>query len=144
MNNDKGFSLIELMIVIAIIGIIGAIALPSYDSYMLKSRRADAKVGLSKVADKQERYYLQNNIYAANTALLGLSNPWITDEGFYQIAVDAGADASGFTLTATAVASGPQADDTTTGAGDCTKMKLSSTGVKEGPVGKTPISDDCW
>ena len=68
----------------------------------------------------------------------------VGDEGFYQIAVDAGADASGFTLTATAVASGPQADDTTTGAGDCTKMKLSSTGVKEGPVGKTPISDDCW
>ena len=144
MSNDKGFSLIELMIVVAIIGVIGAIALPSYDSYMLKSRRADAKVGLSKVADKQERYYLQNNIYAANTSLLGLSNPWVTDEGYYEITVDAGADASGFTLSATAVADGPQTNDDSTGHGDCTVMKLSSTGVKEGPVGETPLSDACW
>ena len=44
--NNKGFTLIELMVVVAIIGIMGAIAYPSYDSYMKKSRRSDAKVAL--------------------------------------------------------------------------------------------------
>jgi type IV pilus assembly protein PilE len=143
MKNSSGFSLIELMIVVAIIGIIGAIAMPSYDSYMKKGRRADAKVGLSKLADKQERYYLQNNTYAANTATLGLAATLASDDGHYTLAVDS-ASTSGFVLSATAVATGAQAGDDTTGAGDCTVMKLYSTGVKEGPVGSSPVSDACW
>lgn len=124
----------ELMVVVAIIGIISAIAFPSYNSYMKKSRRADAKVALSKIADKQERYYLQQNTYAANTAILGLANPVVSDEGYYEVTVDAGAGPAGFTLTATAI--GIQTSDTTTSAGDCTTMTLSSTGAK------TP--EACW
>jgi type IV pilus assembly protein PilE len=137
MKKNSGFSLIELMIVVAIIAIVGAIAMPSYDSYMKKGRRADAKVGLLKVADKQERYYLQNNTYAANTALLGLTDPWISDEGYYSIAVDTGADASGFTLTATA--QGAQSDDT-----DCETMSLSSTGAETATAGSGGNADRCW
>lgn len=143
MKNDNGFSLIELMIVVAIIGVIGAIAMPSYDSYMKKGRRADAKVGLSKVADKQERYYLQNNIYAANTTLLGLadngSGGWNTDEGYYGIKVDDRPDyTTGFDLTATAITGEAQANDT-----GCTTMTLSSTGAKE-PNGNPATEQDCW
>ena len=59
MKKQNGFTLIELMIVVAIIGVLSAIAYPSYQSYMKKSARADAKVGLTKLADKQERFYLQ-------------------------------------------------------------------------------------
>ena len=55
---QSGFTLIELMIVIAIIGIISAVAFPSYSSYITKSRRADAKISLTKMADAQERWYL--------------------------------------------------------------------------------------
>jgi type IV pilus assembly protein PilE len=134
MRKHQGFTLIELMVVVAIIGIISAIAFPSYNSYMKKSRRADAKVGLSKLADKQERYYLQQNTYATSTATLGLANPVVSDEGYYNITVSAGAGTAGFTLSAAAV--GVQTADTTTGAGDCTTMTLSSTGAR------TP--EKCW
>ena len=137
MNKVKGFSLVELMVVIAIIGIISAIALPSFDRYMKKGRRADAKVGLSKVADKQERYYLQNNIYGSDTSKLGLTNPWISDEGFYSIVVDSGADASGFTLTATA--QDAQLKDL-----DCQTMSLSSTGAKTATAGTGGDATTCW
>lgn len=134
MKKSNGFTLMELMVVVAIIGVISAIAFPSYSSYMKKSRRADAKVGLSKIADKQERYYLQQNIYATTTAVLGLANPVISDEGYYKITVESGAGVAGFTLKAVAV--GVQTSDTTTSAGDCRTMYLSSTGAK------TPTA--CW
>jgi len=132
MNKNKGFTLIEMMIVVAIIGIIGAIAYPSYDSYMKKSRRSDAKIALAEMADKQERFYLQNNMYTLNPDNVGGTG---TDENFYVLSIDS-ADVNGFTVRATAVAGGPQATDTTTNHGDCTAMTLASTGAK------TPA--DCW
>ena len=66
--NNKGFSLVELMIVLAIIGVLSAISYPSYDSYMKKSRRSDEKIALQAMADKQERFYLQNNTYTTIAA----------------------------------------------------------------------------
>ncbi len=132
MKKNAGFTLIELMIVVAIIGIISAIAYPSYDSYMKKSRRADAKTAMTQMADRQERFYLQNNSYTTNTVNVGGTG---TDDNFYVLSIDS-ADVNGFALTATAAAGSPQATDNTTNNGDCTVMQLSSTGVK------TP--DACW
>jgi type IV pilus assembly protein PilE len=132
MKKNTGFTLIELMIVVAIIGVIGTIAYPSYDSYMKKSRRADAKTGLTRMADRQERFYLQNDTYTTNTVNVGGTG---TDDNFYVLSIDS-ADVNGFALTATAVAGGPQATDNTTNNGDCTVMQLASTGAK------TP--DACW
>ncbi len=130
--NNKGFSLIELMIVLAIIGVLGAIAYPSYDSYMKKSRRSDAKVALQGMADRQERFYLQNNTYTTNTVNVGGTG---TDKNYYALSI-ASADVNGFALTATAVAGGPQANDTTTNQGDCTVLQLTAAGAK------TP--NPCW
>jgi type IV pilus assembly protein PilE len=130
--NNKGFSLVELMIVLAIIGVLSAIAYPSYDSYMKKSRRSDAKVALQAMADKQERFYLQNNTYTANTANVGGTG---TEKNYYVLSIDS-ADVNAFALTATAVAGSPQAADTTTNNGDCTVIKLTSAGAK------TPNA--CW
>ena len=132
--NIRGFTLIELMIVIAIIGIISAIAFPSYDSYMKKSRRADAKVALTTMADHQERYYLQNNTYTTAISAVGGAT---TKEGYYTLSIDS-ADVNGFQLTATAI--GEQLNDT-----DCPLMYLSSTGAKES--GAAPGGGDvnnCW
>ena len=130
--NNKGFSLIELMIVLAIIGVLGAIAYPSYDSYMKKSRRSDAKIGLQRMADRQERFYLQNNTYTTDTASVGGT---ATKENYYVLSIDS-ADINGFELTATAVPGGPQAGDTTTEHGDCTVLQLTAAGAK------TPAA--CW
>jgi len=137
MNNVKGFTLVELMIVVAIIGVVGAIAVPSYDSFMKKSKRADAKVGLAKLADRQERHYLQNNTYTTSLTALGITSGGLTEKGYYLLSVVA-SNATGFVLKADAnggAATG-QAGDTTTSAGDCTVMGLSSLNVK------TPAA--CW
>lgn len=138
MKKHNGFTLMELMIVVAIIGIMSAIAYPSYTSYVRKSARADAKVGLVKLADKQERFYLQNNTYTDSFAAAGLNTSSVSEEGYYDFSIASADLVSGFVLTATAVAGKPQAKDT-----GCTVMTLSSTGVKE-PNGNPATEEDCW
>ena len=140
MKNNSGFSLVELMIVVAIIGVIGAIAMPSYESYMKKSRRADAKVSLSKAADFMERSYLKFHTYPAYNQA--------SEKGYYTI-VASNVDAAGYDLTATAIGTEDQITDTTTGAGDCTVMVLDSTGLRTAtnaadPLGNIDAIPDCW
>ena len=89
MRRNKGFTLMELIVVVAIIAVIGAIAYPNYNSYMKKSRRADAKVGLAMVVDRQERYYIANGTYTTDASDLGLggSATWDTAEGYYKVTI---------------------------------------------------------
>ena len=138
MNKDNGFSLIELMITVAIVGVMGAIAYPSYTSYMKKSARADAKVGLVKLANKQERFYLQNNTYTTAFDATGLNTSAVSEEGYYNFTISSVDLVNGFILTATAVSTKNQANDT-----GCTVMTLSSTGVKT-PNGPEPGTKECW
>lgn len=62
-GNERGFTLIELMIAVAVIGILAAIAYPSYQDSIRKSRRADAKATLLQAAQWMERFYTENNRY---------------------------------------------------------------------------------
>lgn len=136
-KKGEGFTLIELMVVVALIAVLGAIAYPNYNSYMKKSRRADAKVVLAKVADRQERYYIQNNSYTDDGTDLGFdsASAFDSDESYYTVTISAlGSLRSGW--TATASGQGPQAGDDDTSAGDCTSMTMDSTGLK------TP--EACW
>ncbi len=64
---ESGFTLIELMITVAIIGILAAVAYPSYTSHIAKGRRAECRSGLLQSMQQQERYYTQFNAYAAFT-----------------------------------------------------------------------------
>ena len=68
-SKSSGVTLIELMIVVAIVAVLAAVAIPSYRSYLLRSHRAEAKAALLNLAAAQEKFYLQNNTYAANAAL---------------------------------------------------------------------------
>lgn len=61
----KGFSLIELMVVVAIVGVLSAIAFPSYSSYITRSKRTECRAALMQVMQQQERYYTQENKYLA-------------------------------------------------------------------------------
>ena len=141
MNNVKGFTLIELMIVVAIIGIVGAIAMPSYNKYMLKSRRADdGLVHLSKIVDREERFYLQNNIYTSSFGAAGLNmtNGNTSDDGYYTFTITLTGTPVGqaYSVTATPVVGLAQAKDL-----DCTSMTLTSVGQKSA-TGADPAK--CW
>lgn len=74
-KSAKGFTLIELMIVVAIVGILGAIALPSYQNSVRKGKRAQARAALTDLMLQQERYMTQMNTYLAFTNTAGTTSP---------------------------------------------------------------------
>jgi len=84
----KGFTLIELMIVIAIIGVIVSFALPSYTEMMRKAKRSDAKIELLRIAQLQENFFAQNLSYAKSLKQLAFStNSVASAKGLYQVSV---------------------------------------------------------
>jgi len=85
-NKQQGFTLIEVMIVVAILGILSAIALPSYSEHVKKGKRTEAKVELLKIAQMQESYFAQNMSYAKDLSQLGFSaNTIDTETALYTI-----------------------------------------------------------
>jgi type IV pilus assembly protein PilE len=125
----RGFTLIELMIALAIVAILAAIAYPSYQDSVRKSRRADAEAVLLELAQWMERFYTENNRYDQTRAGVAVALPFAQSPkeggpagGYYTIAV-AAPQPNSFTLTATRV--GPQVSDTI-----CGNLTLSNTGVK--------------
>ncbi len=85
-ERTKGFTLIELMIVVVIMGVLAAIAVPQYQGYMLKGRRAAAQAFLLQVSQRQQQYFLDNRSYAPSFTALGLT--MTTDVSPYYELVD--------------------------------------------------------
>lgn len=139
-KQSGGFSLIELMIVVAIIGIIAAVALPSYSKYMEKTRRLDATSFLIEAAGEQVRFFSENNRYGAIMGELGYgaddAATTESEDGHYTISVESDTETS-FVLTATPVAGGLQAGDT-----ECGSFTLNSSEQK-GVTG-TIDAANCW
>lgn len=123
-GNMHGVTLLELMIVVVILGILTAIAYPSYRDVAARAKRVEAKAALLKIATNQERFYLQNNTYTTDMTILGFNaDPFISDSTSYSVEITA-ADPSDFTAVATYRLSGREGDKCATfevdGAGEKT------------------------
>ncbi len=125
----KGFSLIELMVVITVLAILAAIAVPVYSHFVQRSYRADAVATLSNVAIDQESYYHRNGSYATSLEELGLSSE--SEQGYYTITLE---NVSNNSFDVKAEAQGSQADDT-----DCQTITLK---IENGMSTRQPSK--CW
>ena len=124
MNKNRGFTLVEMMTVVVIIGILVAIAWPSYQSQLRKGRRAAAQTYMSDIANMQQQYLLDARAYAPDFATLNKPPP--TDlANFYTFAMTLAGPPPSFNITATAI--GQQVPG---GGAQGENLTLDSTGAK--------------
>ncbi|MCB1672046.1 MAG: type IV pilin protein [Gammaproteobacteria bacterium] len=154
-GRQQGYTLIEILIVVAILGILAAVAIPSYQNSVLTSNRSVAHAALLDLANRQEQFYLDNRTYSTDLTDLGYPAAMVfsnsgssavaindnhslvastSTERLYFVQIDAG-NATTFALSAV-----PQL--TQAGDSECGTLGLSSTGVKA-ETGSGSVSD-CW
>ena len=146
-RNARGFTLIELMVVVAIVGILASVAYPSFMGQVRKSRRSDAVAALSAVQQAQERYRANIPNYVTTASLLTTAAPGglnfrateLSEGSYYSISVSTNSatgctTGSCYTTTATAVSGKSQANDT-----GCTTLTVA---VSNGTATNTPTA--CW
>ena len=160
-GGEQGFTLIELMITVVVLGILAAIAYPSYTGYVAQARRSDATINLTRLAAVQEKFFTECGRYSPNfngtisdplpvNRCTGLgSGPtaglFTTQDGYYTIAItpgNTGTLATSFTLTATPV--GAQA---TSDLAKCATLTITNTGVKDATGSDSPPGTNggkCW
>jgi type IV pilus assembly protein PilE len=154
-SRQRGYTLIEILIVVAILGILAAVAIPSYRQNIIASNRSVAQAGLLDLANRQEQFYLDNRIYTGDLTDLGYPAGMVFNNGGNsavavnenQILVASTSNERIYILqvnassaTAYGISAEPQLNQADDGA--CGTLSLTSTGVK-GETGSASPSD-CW
>jgi|SRR6056297_1581519 len=136
----RGFSLLELLVALCIVAILLSVALPAYQSSVIRSRRSDAMAALVEVAGRQEQRRFASGSYTDDLRQLDYpDDPLLTDGGHYRITARACADSSiisCFQLTATPVSTSPQSGDRR-----CAALTLDARGSRSA-TGTDPTR--CW
>ena len=138
-SGEQGVTLIELLVTVAILGILGAIAYPSYQDYVRRANRGEAKATLVETAQVLERNFTEASRFDQTSGGTAIDSAWLpfahSPKGGtpkYDISFSAGPSATAFTLQA--VPTGTMVGD------ECGTLTLTSTGVKGVSTAKT----DCW
>lgn len=138
-TKQKGFTLVELMIAVAIVGILTSVGYPSYQSHVRKAKRVEAQGALVSFATAMEQWRVENNSYKAGSDGTDMSQIFAsqvpTDGGTKTYTLSLVSDATSYTLTATP--DGAQASDV------CGTLTLKNTGEK-GANGTSPDTAGCW
>ncbi|WP_293761982.1 type IV pilin protein [uncultured Aquitalea sp.] len=147
-NKQAGFSLIELMIAVAIIGILAGVALPAYTQFVQKGNRVLAKNAVLDLAAREENYYALNNVFTANLSSLGLAQAASVSvpgngQNLYTLNVSSVSNGSppSYVIRAVPVKGGAQAADV------CQTFQLDSLGSKsnvDAAGNAVTNSADCW
>jgi type IV pilus assembly protein PilE len=145
-QTQRGVTLIELVVVMIIVGILAAIAIPSYRSYVLRSQRSDAKDAVLALATQEEKHYLQCNTYA--TSIAGATNcgagqlqgAVASKNGWYQLTMPVAGTATTYTVRATAIAGQNQFQDKA-----CRSFTVTQAGLRTAlDSGGADNTAECW
>lgn len=135
-TKNAGFTLIELMIVVAVIAILVSIVVPMYRDYVVRSNRSDAIIALTELANLQEKHY--SNELAYTTTLSELGYPSTTANDFYTLNITTGATVD-YNIIATPLGQQFQDDPT------CRRLSLNSFGQRAArDTGGNDTSQECW
>jgi type IV pilus assembly protein PilE len=147
MKRTKGFTLIEMLVVVGMIAALTALALPAYSKYVDRSRRVEGQALANMVAQRQERFFSTYNKYTSSltgsgnaglgmTASPGCGGSICSENGFYTVAVVTSNNDQEFTVTVTPRASTTQDDD------KCGSLRLQGSGAKSYTGLET--NGKCW
>lgn len=132
----RGFTLVELMITLAIVSILGTIAYPMYTGYVQRSRRSDAWQALNTAQAQMEQCYAQYFAYNNAACTVTAASP----SGYYQVQIASGTSASAYTLTATPTNPGLQTADTS-----CSSFSVGNGGIRSSLNAQgADSSNTCW
>lgn len=144
MNYQKGFTLIELMVVVAIVAILASVAYPSYQDSVIKTKRAEARVALMQIMQQEERFYSQNNTYSVFSKATPNNFKWHSGDSAAASSYEIKAEAcTGDTISnCVLLTATPGTVNVNSGYADanCGNLMLTSTGIKTASGSAT----NCW